>query len=473
MNILIVEDLPSDAELCRREIEKVLPSCEFRCVESREEFLEALDSFKPDIIVSDYKLPNFDGMKALKIALERVPDTPFIIATGSMNEDTAVECMKAGAWDYVIKEHIRRLGPAVLGALEQKRIRKEKQIAEEALRKSEHQLKEAQKLGRIGHWEYDLATEHLFWSDMVFAIFKRDPKLGPPTIEEEASCYTPEDAQRLRELARITFETGEPYETDVSLRLPNGKTGHVVAIGTPVRDSQGRITRLLGTVQDITERKRNEEMIRAALREKEVLLREIHHRVKNNMQIISSLLHLQEAFITDPRTLEIFKNTNRRIRAMALVHEKLYSSQDLSRIEFSEYISNLVVHLFQSHEVDSKLIRFLPHMEKVSLDINTAIPCSLIITELVSNALKHAFPAGSSGELCVELSKSEDETITIIVRDNGIGIPEQLDILGTNTLGMQIITTLVGQLEGSLKLAREKGTAITVAFKEPKYKQRI
>jgi len=121
--ILIVEDLPTDAELNEREVRRALPASEYMCVETREDFLAALESFKPDLILSDYKMPRFDGMAALQLALEHVPDTPFIIVTGSMNEETAVECMRAGAWDYVIKEHIKRLGPAVMCCLEQKQRR--------------------------------------------------------------------------------------------------------------------------------------------------------------------------------------------------------------------------------------------------------------------------------------------------------------------------------------------------------------
>jgi PAS domain S-box-containing protein/putative nucleotidyltransferase with HDIG domain len=137
LKILIIEDLPTDAELCAREIKKVLGSCEFKRVETREEFTSALKKFKPDVIISDFKLPSFDGLTALKLALEFVPDIPFIVVTGSMNEDTAVECMKAGAWDYIIKEHIKRLGMATLGALEQRELRRERKLAQDALVESE------------------------------------------------------------------------------------------------------------------------------------------------------------------------------------------------------------------------------------------------------------------------------------------------------------------------------------------------
>ena len=137
LHVLIVEDMPTDAELCEREVRHALPECRFMRVETREDFLAALETFQPALIISDYKLPRFDGMAALQLALVHAPETPFLVLTGSMNEETAVTCMKAGAWDYVIKEHIRRLGPAVLAALEQKRVRRERRQAEEALREAE------------------------------------------------------------------------------------------------------------------------------------------------------------------------------------------------------------------------------------------------------------------------------------------------------------------------------------------------
>jgi len=131
--VLIIEDLPSDAELAEREISKELGECEFRVVQTRDQFLAALEEFVPDVIISDYMLPRFDGMTALSLALEHLPDVPFIVFTGSMNEDTAVHCMKAGAWDYVIKEHIKRLGPAVSASLDEREIRRERLRTRQAL----------------------------------------------------------------------------------------------------------------------------------------------------------------------------------------------------------------------------------------------------------------------------------------------------------------------------------------------------
>jgi PAS domain S-box-containing protein len=213
-------------------------------------------------------------------------------------------------------------------------------------------------------------------------------------------------------------------------------------------------------------RKRAEAQIRARLQEKDVLLKEVHHRVKNNMQVISSLLNLQSRRVQDPAVSEMFKESQGRIRSMALVHERLYQSNDLSRIEFSEYLRNLATHLFHSYQADSSRIRLKIDAEEVFLNINTAIPCGLIVNELISNALKHAFPAGRKGQLEIDLHRVAGNGYLLRVRDDGVGFPEGLDFRKTESLGMQIVNTLVDQVDGRLQLYREKGTAFRLEFSE-------
>jgi len=217
------------------------------------------------------------------------------------------------------------------------------------------------------------------------------------------------------------------------------------------------------------ERKRAEETLRFSLLEKEALLREIHHRVKNNMQVIMSLIHLQAERLENPVLFEMFRETQDRIRSMALIHEWLYDSQDLARIDFSGYIKSLVSHLFRSHEVNPHRIHFEARVGEVDLDINTAIPCGLILNELVSNALKHAFPKNKKGKISVYFFRLEYNKFKLLVRDDGIGLPENLDFRRTETLGMQIVTMLVNQLEGTIELKRGKGSEFKIIFKELHY----
>jgi two-component sensor histidine kinase/PAS domain-containing protein len=219
-------------------------------------------------------------------------------------------------------------------------------------------------------------------------------------------------------------------------------------------------------------RKQAEEQIKASLREKEVLLREIHHRVKNNMQVMSSLINLQARHISNPEAIDILKESQSRIRSMALVHEKLYQSKDLAKINIYDYLSSLAIHLFNSYKIDPNLIHLNLNVDNVFLDIHSATPCGLIVNELISNSLKHAFPEGRKGEINIELHPLEDRKLELIVKDNGVGFPEGLDFRQTESLGMQLVDMLVHQLEGTIELLKDGGTEFRIVFEELKSKPR-
>jgi len=230
---------------------------------------------------------------------------------------------------------------------------------------------------------------------------------------------------------------------------------------------------VLAIVRDITEWKRSESRLKAAIAERELLLREIHHRVKNNMQVISSLLSLQSKRFRDKGVLEAFKESQTRIRTMALIHEKLYQTRDLSRIDISDYVTNLVSYLFRAYRVDPARIGWETDIARKSLDINTSIPCALIINELVSNALKHAFPGEQKGLISIKLSEDGDGILHLEVRDDGVGLPAAIDIHRTESLGIQIVMMLAEQLEGRVGVERIKGTAFRIDFRPLPYKQRL
>jgi two-component sensor histidine kinase len=215
----------------------------------------------------------------------------------------------------------------------------------------------------------------------------------------------------------------------------------------------------------IAERERAQAELKASLDEKEVLLKEIHHRVKNNLQVISSLLYIQARKVEDPEALEMFKESQNRVRAMALVHERLYQSQDLSQIDFAKYIDSLSHYWLRSYAVDPGAVRLRLDVKDVYLTIETAVPCALLINELASNALKHAFPNGRRGEISVYMRPgATTESYVLRVTDNGVGFPADFDIESSDTLGMQLVTTLVSQIEGTMELDDQGGTAFTVTF---------
>ncbi len=212
----------------------------------------------------------------------------------------------------------------------------------------------------------------------------------------------------------------------------------------------------------------SEKQIKESLTEKEVLLREIHHRVKNNMQIISSLLRLQSGYITEKKYMDMFKESQNRIISMSLIHEKLYQSKGLARIDFNEYIRDLVNGLFHSYGVSGSIALNIDGKD-VSLGVDSAIPCGLIINELVTNSLKHAFPEGREGEIRISLRSIEENMIELLVSDNGVCIPEDVDIRKTESLGLHLVTILVeNQLHGEINLNRSKGTEFQIKFRDVK-----
>jgi PAS domain S-box-containing protein len=219
-------------------------------------------------------------------------------------------------------------------------------------------------------------------------------------------------------------------------------------------------------LNDVTDRKRAEEKIRASLREKEVLLKEIHHRVKNNLQIVSSLLYLQARRTEHSGAISALRESRNRIKSMALIHEKLYQSPDLASVDMGEYTRSLVSDLQHSHIAEDTAVRLTVTIEDIPLGITEAIPCGLIINELVSNALKHAFPKGRAGEIVIQLLRRDAGQITLTVSDNGAGLPEQVDFRKSPSLGLTLINSLVEQLNGTIELDRRGGTTFTIAFRQ-------
>jgi two-component sensor histidine kinase len=215
------------------------------------------------------------------------------------------------------------------------------------------------------------------------------------------------------------------------------------------------------------ERKHARERITAALREKEILLRELQHRVKNNLRVISRLLYLQSGYIKDKVALEMFEEIQTRINSMALIHDKLYQFKDLGKIDIAHYIRELVTDLADSYGVKPDGIKLKINVHEVLMGVDTAIPCGLIINELVSNSLRHAFPNGKEGEIRIDLLRSiNDNTFTLVISDNGSGFPKDLDFRNTETMGLQLVITLVKQLNGTIELDSSGGTKFQIVFTE-------
>jgi len=338
LKVLIVEDLPDDAALVEMELQRAGFESVCTRVDTAEALEQALKSQEWDIIISDYNLPGFDGLEALEILKKTGLDIPFIIVSGTVGEEIAVEAVLAGAQDYVMKDNLTRVPVAVRREIQNQMIRQEKRQAEQQIRDS--------------------------------------------------------------------------------------------------------------------------------LEEKEVLLKEIHHRVKNNLAVISALLTLQSDYVKDEESKKLFLESVGRIKSMALIHEKLYQSEMFARVEMEDYIRQLVKNIQETYEQESGRIAMHLDCENAVLDITKAIPCGLIVNELLTNAYKHAFRGRDSGNIHLKLRK-DDETgeCELQVLDDGAGLPKEVIEGKSSTLGFNIIRGLARQLEAELHMTGHDGTHVLLKFK--------
>lgn len=337
---------------------------------------------------------------------------------------------------------------------------------EEALRARETDLNEAQRLAHIGSWHWDAKTDVTTGSDELLRIYGLDPSTQtmPDFREQRGRCYPAEDWEQVNAAVQKTMETGISYQLDVRA-IKNGMKVWVTTRGETVRDADNQIVGLRGTVQDITELKQAEEQIKASLAEKEVMLKEIHHRVKNNLQVISSLISMQAETLTDERTREEFDDVCDRVRSMALIHEKLYQTDDMARLNFADYAASLLHSLWNSHDVLAEKVKLNLELAPVMLTIETAVPCGLILNELASNAFKHAFPSNNESEVTVGLEHdAATDTACLWVCDNGVGLPVGLDWRQSPSLGLRLVQILTGQLRGTVETGTSPGAEFRVTF---------
>lgn len=252
---------------------------------------------------------------------------------------------------------------------------------------------------------------------------------------------------------------------DLFARRKNGSEFPVEIGLNPIETEDG--TMVLSAIVDISDRKQKERSIELALQEKDVLLGEIHHRVKNNLQIVHSLLDLQSAQITDPAVLAMMRDSQNRIRSMALIHQTLYQSKDFAKVDFGNFLDSFAPILVSSYAVNMNDIELVIAADDMALPINCAIPCGLIVNELISNALKHAFPEKHRGRIEIELRQDDSGHLVLTVSDNGIGLPIGLDLETAPTLGLQLVTLLTDQLRGSLSIEPAQPTRFAIRFKVP------
>jgi PAS domain S-box-containing protein len=357
--------------------------------------------------------------------------------------------------------------------------------AEEAIRQSEERYRTLAEASpdQIFIDDRDDTIQYVNSTALKLLRLPYDQVIGKPRTD----LFPPEIAKSQGATLQKVFETGESIRKEDM--IPFGMKEMWVDLSlVPLKDESGNVTSVLGIARDITERKKADDLIihfnevleqqvksrteelNASLDEKVILLREVHHRVNNNLQIIISLVNLQMRQTDNPLVKQFMSETQNRVRAMSLVHEKLYRSESLSHIDFADYTRFLATQLFSFYSMDTRRVRLDFAMDPIMTDINTAIPLGLLMNELITNSLRHAFPDGKEGAISIS-GGYEGDLITLVVRDNGIGIPKEMDWKNTTSLGMQLVTSLVDQVDGIITLDRENGTMFTITVKRASHQE--
>jgi len=335
-----------------------------------------------------------------------------------------------------------------------------------ALRQSEARLREAQRVAQIGSWELDLLENRLWWSDEIYRIFEIDPAHFDATFESFIAAIHPADRDSVSHAYENSLQTRSPYAIEHRLLFPGDRIKWVRERCETHYDPAGMALRSIGTVQDITARKLDELALQRNLQEKEELLRELHHRVKNNMQVVTSLLNIQARHLNADNALKIFNDSRERIRAMAMIHDRLYSFPDLAHIDMIPYLSYLAAHLPRIYHHCPADARIKVVGVSPPLTIKQALPCALIAHELMLNALRHGGGAGPT-EIEVSLAAEPLGECRLVVRDHGPGLPEwrQGAAPGLPGVGTTLVRELVRQLHGRVDFSPAMpGARATLSF---------
>jgi len=316
----------------------------------------------------------------------------------------------------------------------------------------------------VGGWELEITGNKLKWTEELYNISQIEPG-QMVTLEDWKSLFDPNSRNSFDNAVNLSIERCEPFDLELEFKTGSGKGKWLHIIGR-VEQQNGRCIKVYGAVQDITDRKQAEERIKSSLKEKELLLKEIHHRVKNNMQVISSLLRLQVSAVKDVESRRILQEGQDRIKAMSLVYNKLYQSGNLADIDFGQYLKEMAIELIRSYAVKPSLITAAIEADPIRLNVDQAIPCGLIVNEILVNSLKYAFALEQKGNIWITVKKKNKTGIILKVGDNGKGIPEDIDIDKTRSMGLRLVKSLAErQLDGKLVLNRKHGTEFVIIFK--------
>jgi PAS domain S-box-containing protein len=311
--------------------------------------------------------------------------------------------------------------------------------------------------------EEKLTSFNKNYFDLITIIYGTKPYLG--FILNRGVLTNDKEYTELLEYHYNKAFNGTATSFEIETLDKNYKKIYLELFLNPIYENDN-VVEVSGIAHNITEKKQVQQKIELSLKEKEILLREVHHRVKNNMQVISSILNLQSSYVSDEYALALLKESQNRIKTMAYIHESLYQNKSFTSVNFSEYVYTLVNNIVQSYSYSSEKIKLALHVEKVNLTLDSSIPVGLIINELVTNAIKHAFPGTRQGTISLDL-KCENNFVFLELKDDGVGFADGIDFENSNSLGLQLVNTLIEQLEGEFKFKSENdtGTQVLITFK--------
>ncbi len=512
MQILVVDNDEAIRTFMHMQLEEA-----GHAVKSAEDGLSALnilETYSPDVIFIDLIMPNIDGKKLCRMLRnDEKYNKTFLVVLSAISTEESIDFESIGFNASIAKGPLKSVGEHVFQVLEELSAKGEEArgisfennhlsqrgITKELLSSKKHfELILSNMSECIFEMTYDGIIIYTNEAAVQNFGLSEEEMLAKPFIsifEEDQKSLVGKMLEEVKEV-RMLKHMNPPVKVNDQLltidllaviddarqtmfAILNNRTEQIKAenvLKEAHKELEHRVaerTKEIAAINDdlqkeITERKKIEKKIHEALTEKEILLKEIHHRVKNNLQIISSLLGLQARQVNDPDLVQKFTETQNRIHSISVVHEKLYQSKDFSKILFEEYIDNIIMHLDSTFGEISENIKIIQDIEKIRIGIDLAIPCGLIINELVSNAVKHAFPDKKKGEIEISFKKENKEKYLLRVRDNGKGMQKNEIAPGKNSLGMRIIDTLVRQLNSTLEADLSNGTNISIHIPAPK-----
>ncbi len=473
--ILAIDDKLDNLVTLSALLRNLMPECTMVTAQSGREGIEKAKAELPDVILLDVKMPDMDGFETCRRLMsdETTQHIPVIMITAIKTDPKSrIEGLECGANTFLAKpideyELVSQVRVALRIKKAEDGLREERNSLEEKVRERTAAL---QKSEERYHSLFDNMIEGFALHEIICDSDGRPEDYRFLSVNSAFERLTGLDAATItgKRVLEVMPDTEPSWIEKYGKVALTGEAIHFESYSTSlgrhyqVTAYQTASAQFACIFEDITDRKHAEEQIKASLSEKEILLKEIHHRVKNNMQVISSLLNMQSRYLTDTKAIDIFLASMDRIRSMSLIHNHLYRSESLSRIDVRDYIRDLSGSLLNTYSVDT-LVELNTDITPLSLTIDTVLPLGLLVNELLTNALKHAFPGERTGLINIGL-KSEGTQLTLTVSDNGIGIPPDLDHMDTQSMGMQLIVTLVEQLEGTIELNRDKGTEFKVTF---------